>query len=194
MYRQCFLNATSINCNRINKAVLGRVILQRFVGLGWCQSCWTLGDASRCCYCPSDGWSEMHTVSRLHSFQISVLVLKESQFSFLEEMKRNCCGNLVQRSRLWEFDAVGVGAGSELWRSCGKLWECHRCRKVAPWGPGTHKEKKKTPKLTPNPACYLDSSGAPSMIWMVAFFIPWNQEMSRTTFTTGCVISQLIIF
>lgn len=59
---------------------------------------------------------------------------------------------------------------------------------------GHIKKKKKSPKLTQNPACYLDSSGAPSMIWMVAFFIPWNQEMSRTTFTTGCVISQLIIF
>lgn len=36
--------------------------------------------------------------------------------------------SLVQRSRLGEFDAVGIGTHSEVFQNCGKLWECYRFR------------------------------------------------------------------
>lgn len=35
---------------------------------------------------------------------------------------------LMQRSRLGEFDVVGIGTHSEVFQNCSKLGECYRFR------------------------------------------------------------------
>lgn len=159
--RQCFLNATSPNLQKDKQGRSGEGDLTEICGSGVVL---VLLDSGRCLWVLL--LSQWWLIRGAHSthFKFQSWCLKKASSPSWRRWRGIAVGGLVQRSRLWEFDAVGVGAGSELWHSCGKLWECYRCRKVALWGPGTHKKKKKNPKLTqksPNPACYLDSSGGP---------------------------------